>query len=76
MYKKYIICQRAQTTSFRDLIEIIRGYYPEKNLEQLFTDAVRAKRGIMNTRKVLAGCMKDIVYLNGFTKVKKWMDSG
>ena len=76
MYKKYIISHEACTTSFRELVWTIENYYPEKRLEQIFSDCYRAKKGIMNTRKILSAFQKDIVYLNGYTKIKNWVENG
>jgi hypothetical protein len=76
MYKKYLVCHASSSSSFRELTRIIRELYPEKRLEQIFSDALRAKRWVMNTRKTIVGYMKDIVYLNGYTKIKKWVDNG
>lgn len=76
MYKKYIISHDAKQKSFRELVHTIESLYPEKWLEQIFSDCVRAKKGIMNTRKMIAWYMKDVVYLNGYTKIKNWVDNG
>lgn len=78
MYVKYYLLSVVDTLSFAETIDFLRTLYPLKSLESLFSDAVRLKRGITHSAKRgIAGTtyQKDKIYLDGYTRVKHWIDS-
>lgn len=79
MYLKYYLLSVADTLSFSETIDLIRSLYPEKSNESIFSDAVRLKRGISRSEtKWIYGTtyQKDKIYLDGYMRVKKWIDEG
>jgi hypothetical protein len=77
MYIKYYLSFIAKTMNFSDLARLIQSLYPEKTQEQIFSDTCRVKRGIKHTQRTgLLGYMKDTLYLPGYLRMKKWIESG
>ncbi len=77
MYIKYYLSYVAKTMNFSDLARLIQTLYPEKTPEQVFSDTTRVKRGIRHTQRTgIFGYMKDTVYLPGYLRMKKWVESG
>ena len=78
MYIKYHLLNIVDTMSFSETISILRKLYPKKKLESLFSYAVRLKRWITHSwTQWIPGTtyQKDKIYLDGYTRVKKWIDS-
>jgi len=73
--KKYgarTIATSMNKRSFVKIYSLLKNYLPEQTA---FTIAVRAKRGISDT-KLAGGCTKDYVYLDGFYRVKEFVSKG
>lgn len=79
MYFNYYILAQADTLSFSQLTGLLRTMYPEWSLEKIFLMAMRFKRGIVNTSVSGvrgASYYKDKIYLDGYNRVKKWVENG
>lgn len=79
MYIKYYLLSVADTLSFSETIDLIRMCYPEKSEVSLFSDAIRLKRGITHSEikwTPWTTYQKDKIYLDGYMKVKKWIENG
>lgn len=79
MYIKYYLLGIADTLSFSETIEFLRTLYPEKSLESLFSDTVRLKRWITHSWTKWTPWttyQKDKIYLDGYIRVKKWLETG
>ncbi len=77
MYVKYYLLDTVDTLSFSETVELLRTLYPEKSLESIFSDTVRLKRWITHswTRWIQwTTYQKDKIYLDGYIRVKKWLD--
>jgi alpha-L-glutamate ligase-like protein len=77
MYIKYYLLEVADTLSFSETIELLRTLYPQKTLESIFSDAVRLKRWITHSGiRWTPGTtyQKDKIYLDGYMRVKKWLE--
>lgn len=78
-YFRYYELSQAETLSFSQLFSLMQALNPEKTLEQNFAFTMRLKRGITDTS--VSGVrgisyQKDKVYLDGYYRVKKWIESG
>ncbi|MBP9779222.1 DUF1704 domain-containing protein [Candidatus Gracilibacteria bacterium] len=79
MYLKYYLLSVTDTLSFSETLDLLRTLYPDKTSESIFSDAVRLKRGITHagTRSTPGTTyQKDKIYLDGYMRVKDWLDSG
>ena len=72
MYVKYYLLDAVDTLSFSETVELLRTLYPEKSLESIFSDTVRLKRWITHSWTTY---QKDKIYLDGYIRVKKWLDA-
>lgn len=77
MYKKYILCEAAKEKNFSELSQLAQSLN-QKSLEQIFNACLRVKKWIIQTGQTGTGCcyQKDVVYLNGYTTVAKWIENG
>jgi len=79
MHKKYVVTHELQKFSFSKAAEYMRFAYPTRSLEWLFKTIIRSKRWIINTEKIWAWYLKDKIYLDGYTKIDKriqtWVSS-
>ena len=76
MHKKYVVTHELPKFTFSKAVDFLRFTYPERSLEWLFKTIIRSKRGIINTSNTWVWYFKDKIYLDGFTKVKQWIDAG
>ena len=79
MYLKYYLLSVTDTLSFSETLDLLRTLYPGKTSESIFSDAVRLKRWITHswTRSIpWTTYQKDKIYLDGYMRVKAWIDSG
>ena len=79
MYIKYYLASLAHDYDFSQLAKRISEIYPEKDYSALFFDCLRLKKGIENTAlygQIWLSFRKDIIYLNGYMKIKKWVEDG
>ena len=78
MYEKYILIKQAEENDFVSLANIIRWLHPNEWLLKIFRRTMRFKRWIQNTafKWVWTAYYKDKIYLDGYTKVKNWIDEG
>lgn len=80
IYKKYHLINQATNYSFQQLVELIGQLENKKPSKQtyknLFKTALKLKRGIKDTSMTGVVYMKDKVYLDGYTKVKKRVENG
>lgn len=78
MYIKYYLVEHAHNYTFEKLAQLISTIYPEKSLDSIFTDCLRLKKWIIDTWACWVRWMsydKDKIYLSGYYKVKKWVES-
>lgn len=73
LYKKYLLTYEIQKFTFNKAAEYIRFIYPDRSLEWIFKTIIRSKRWIINTTNIWIWYMKDKIYLDGFTTIKKWI---
>lgn len=78
IHKKYFLVNEAQKYSFSKLVDVLRFIYPDWNIERLFKTAIRMKKWIEDTSIVSPWTVfyKDKIYLDGYSKVKKWIENG
>lgn len=79
MYIKYYLLSTIDVLSFSDTVGLLISLYPEKSLESIFSDAVRLKRGIIHSWiKGISWItyQKDKIYLDGYMRVKEWINNG
>ncbi|MBN1544910.1 DUF1704 domain-containing protein [Candidatus Woesearchaeota archaeon] len=62
----------AMTKSFSEIYNYLIGFFPPATAFRL---ATRAKRGIADTSKP-GGCPKDYVYIDGYLRVKEYLEKG
>ncbi len=76
IYKKYFLLREAQKYSFSKLVDLVKFLYPEKRIEWVFNTILRMKKWIMDTSVVneWAVFMKEKVYLDGYVKIKDWVE--
>lgn len=79
MYLKYYLLSQIDTLSFVQSVALIQSVYPHNSLERTFAQVTRFKRGIIhtetsNTRGTTY--QKDKIYLDGYMRVKEWIDEG
>jgi uncharacterized protein (TIGR02421 family) len=67
-----IAVQMALTCSFSDIYNYLLEFFPPSTAFKLTT---RAKRGLGDTSKP-GGCTKDYIYIDGYLKVKNYLDNG
>jgi uncharacterized protein (TIGR02421 family) len=67
-----IAVQMAMTKSFSHINNYLLDFFSPTTAFRL---ATRAKRGIADTSKP-GGCPKDYVYIDGYLKLKKYLDNG
>jgi hypothetical protein len=72
------LVNEAQKYSFSKLVDVLRFIYPDWNIERLFKTAIRMKKWIEDTSIVSPWTVfyKDKIYLDGYSKVKKWIENG
>jgi hypothetical protein len=77
MYERYYLVAEAQKNDFARVAQIWLGIR-WGSLNDAFRYAFRVKKGIQNTWFVdkWAIWMKDVIYLEGFNKIKNWVESG
>gem|GEM_PF-622396 len=77
MYERYFSIIEAGKYDFSRLTDIIRGLDPTRSLSKVFKLSLRVKKGISNTSFINSGTvyMKDKVYLDGYLKIKKYMEN-
>ena len=78
IYEKYYLLSQAEKTDFVSLANIIKWLYPEDGLLKIFRRTLRFKRWIQNTafRWEWTVYYKDKIYLDGYIKVKNWVEEG
>ena len=69
---RVIAVKMAMTKSFSHIYNYLLGFFSPKTAFRL---ALRAKRGIADTSKP-GGCPKDYVYIDGYLKVKEYINKG
>lgn len=76
MYMKYYLLSQADVQSFAQTSRLWQSLYPNDSLEQVFAKTVRIKRGIIHTERENGGAtyQKDKIYLDGYMRLKKWID--
>ncbi|MCH8518446.1 DUF1704 domain-containing protein [Candidatus Gracilibacteria bacterium] len=74
IYERYFFLRYAQKHSFSKLVSNMCEYY-NNDYARVFDYILRLKRGVHNTSKE-GIFMKDVVYLNGYTQVKNYIDGG
>ncbi|MDD5769678.1 MAG: DUF1704 domain-containing protein [Candidatus Gracilibacteria bacterium] len=77
MYKNYYLIEKSKELNFKELAQI--GFRLNGNdYVKVFKSITRLKRGIIDTSIKNTGAYfsKDKVYLDGYTKVKKWIENG
>lgn len=79
MYLKYYLLAQADTLSFVQTVALLQSIYPDRPLDRVFRQAFRLKRGIQHTE--VSGIhgtvyMKDKIYLDGYMKIKRWIEEG
>lgn len=75
IYKEYFLTHQLQNSSFIKSFELCKFLYPNKSTEKLFKTALRNKRWLIHTwENKWIWYMKDKIYLDGFTKIKYWID--
>lgn len=76
IYKEYFMTKQLQEMSFIKSFELCKFLYPNKNIEKLFKTVLRNKRGLVTTSESKwIGFQKDKIYLEGFMKIKKWIEN-
>jgi len=79
MYANYYLLAQTDTLSFSQTTALLQSVFPHKALEQIFSQAVRLKRGTIHTEHAEQGgtvYQKDKIYLDGYMHVKEWIDEG
>ncbi|HMT00909.1 MAG TPA: DUF1704 domain-containing protein [Candidatus Absconditabacterales bacterium] len=81
IYKHHIQLFSAQQTNFSGMVENLldnQTHTTSLKLKNTFKSIFRLKRGIIDTGVIHSGSvfMKDKVYLDGYLKIKKWVDQG
>ena len=76
LYKKYVVTNELQKFSFSKAVEFVKFIYPDRSLEWIFKTVIRSKKWIIHTETTWVWYFKDKIYLDGFTKVKQWIDTG
>jgi alpha-L-glutamate ligase-like protein len=79
MYLKYYLVTIASSHSFSELALRLKNYYPDDSLESIFNRCVRLKKWLMDTSvDATVGTVyeKDKIYLQGYIKIKKWIEQG
>ena len=78
MYEKYILISQAEKSDFVTLANVIRWLHPTEWLLKIFRRTMRFKRWIQNTafKWIWTSYYKDKIYLDGYMKVKKYIDNG
>ena len=76
LHKKYVITHELPKFTFSKAAEFLRFTYPERSLEWLFKTIIRSKRGIINTDRIGVWYLKDKIYLDGFSKIDKRIQTG
>ncbi|MDD3302902.1 MAG: DUF1704 domain-containing protein [Candidatus Gracilibacteria bacterium] len=77
MYQNYYLIEMSKNLDFKDLAEIcfkLKG----NDYVKVFKTTTRFKKGILNTSIKNTGAFfsKDKVYLDGYIKVKNWIEKG
>jgi len=77
IYEKYFLIAQAEKADFVSLANIIKWIYPQDWLLKIFRRTMRFKRWIQNTafKWEWTAYYKDKIYLDGYTKVKNWIDN-
>jgi hypothetical protein len=76
LYKKYVVTHELQKFTFSKAVEFVKFIYPDRSLEWIFKTVIRSKKWIIHTENIWVWYLKDKTYLDGFTKVKQWIDGG
>ncbi|MCX6824118.1 MAG: DUF1704 domain-containing protein [candidate division SR1 bacterium] len=76
LYRKYVVTHELQKFTFSKAVEFVKFIYPDRSLEGVFKTVIRSKKGIIHTENTGVGYFKDKIYLDGFTRVKQWIDNG
>lgn len=76
LYKKYVVTHELQKFTFSKAVEFVKFIYPDRSLEWIFKTVIRSKKGIIHTENIWVWYFKDKTYLDGFIKVKQWIDTG
>lgn len=76
LYKKYVVTHELQKFTFSKAVEFVKFIYPERSLEWIFKTVIRSKKGIIHTENTGIGYLKDKIYLDGFTKIDKRIQTG
>jgi len=77
MYERYFSIIEWGKYDFSRLTDIIRWLDPNRSLSKVFKLSLRVKKGILNTSFVSSWTvyMKDKVYLDGYLKIKNYMEN-
>ena len=75
-YKKYFLLREAQKYPFSKIVDLVKFLYPEKRIEWVFNTILRMKKWIQDTSvsNEWAIFMKEKVYLDGYVKIKAWVE--
>lgn len=76
LYKKYMVTHELQKFTFSKAVEFVKFIYPDRSLEWIFKTVIRSKKWIIHTENIWVWYFKDKIYLDGFIKVKQWIDHG
>ncbi len=76
LYRKYVVTHELQKFTFSKAVEFVKFIYPDRSLEWIFKTVIRSKKWIIHTENTGVWYFKDKIYLDGFTRVKQWIDAG
>ncbi|MEF2175172.1 MAG: tyrosine/phenylalanine carboxypeptidase domain-containing protein [Candidatus Absconditabacteria bacterium] len=78
IYKKYHLANVGANFTFSKIVDFIVFLDQDKSIESSFKGALRIKKGIQDTNQIGEGTvyMKDKLYLDGYHKIKSWVESG